>query len=119
MGMLWWHGCESKSDLLAHSQRSADRILVSYNGRFSGILPPDMVAAGIQCAPHDFGKQLWVTGSLALEWITWGETLSTQEKTGLVHAYRALNATGLRPNTVSREREIVLQWSCALAGLCR
>ncbi|KAH7090319.1 X-Pro dipeptidyl-peptidase-domain-containing protein [Paraphoma chrysanthemicola] len=53
--------------------------------------PPDMAAAVIHCAPHDFSKQLWGTGSLALEWITWGETISIQEKTGLVNTYHSLN----------------------------
>lgn len=53
--------------------------------------PPDMVAAVIQCAPHDFSQQLWGTGSLALEWITWGENVAHQQETGIFQTIRKLN----------------------------
>lgn len=53
--------------------------------------PFDMVAAVIQCAPHDFSQQLWGTGSLALEWITWGENVAHQEETGLFQMLKKLN----------------------------
>lgn len=51
--------------------------------------PPDMVAAVIQCAPHDFSKQLWGTGSLALEWISWAENVAHQEETGIIHTVKS------------------------------
>jgi len=47
--------------------------------------PSDMVAAVIQCAPHHFSKQMWGTGSLALEVIEWGEHVAHQEDSGLSH----------------------------------
>lgn len=50
--------------------------------------PTDMVAAVIQCAPHDFSQQLWGTGSLALEWISWAENVLHQEETGIVQTLR-------------------------------
>ncbi|OAL50588.1 CocE/NonD hydrolase [Pyrenochaeta sp. DS3sAY3a] len=53
--------------------------------------PSDMVAAVIQCAPHDFSQQLWGTGSLALEWITWGENVAHQQETGLFQTIKKLN----------------------------
>ncbi|KAL2820259.1 X-Pro dipeptidyl-peptidase-domain-containing protein [Aspergillus cavernicola] len=53
--------------------------------------PSDMVAAVIQCAPHGFSQQLWGTGSLALEWITWGENVAHQEETGVFQILKALN----------------------------
>ncbi|KAJ4982703.1 hydrolase [Stagonosporopsis vannaccii] len=53
--------------------------------------PPDMVAAVIQCAPHDFSRQLWGTGSLALEWYVWGERLLHQEEIGILEAFKAIN----------------------------
>lgn len=53
--------------------------------------PPDMIAAVIQCAPHDFGQQLWGTGALAMEWFTWGERLLHQEEEGFVKTMQALN----------------------------
>ncbi|KAJ5758355.1 CocE/NonD hydrolase [Penicillium nucicola] len=53
--------------------------------------PSDMVAAVIQCAPHDFSQQLWGTGSLALEWITWGENILHQEESGLFPTLKKLN----------------------------
>ncbi|RAR04375.1 CocE/NonD hydrolase [Stemphylium lycopersici] len=52
--------------------------------------PSDMVAAVIQCAPHDFGKQLWGTGSLALEWISWAENILRQEETGIISTIQRL-----------------------------
>lgn len=51
--------------------------------------PHDMVAAIIQCAPHDFSQQLWGTGSLALEWITWGDRILHQEETGFLAMVKA------------------------------
>jgi putative CocE/NonD family hydrolase len=60
--------------------------------------PSDMVAAVIQCAPHDFSKQLWGTGSLALEWIPWGENVAHQEETGIFQTFKKLNtAERMRP----------------------
>ncbi|KAL2842065.1 galactose-binding domain-like protein [Aspergillus pseudodeflectus] len=60
--------------------------------------PPDMVAAVIQCAPHDFSQQLWGTGSLALEWICWGENMARQEETGIFQTLKKLNtAERMRP----------------------
>ncbi|KAF2184910.1 CocE/NonD hydrolase [Zopfia rhizophila CBS 207.26] len=53
--------------------------------------PSDMVAAVIQCAPHDFSRQLWGAGSLALEWITWGENVAHQEETGFFQTLKKLN----------------------------
>ncbi|KAF2795970.1 hydrolase CocE/NonD family protein [Melanomma pulvis-pyrius CBS 109.77] len=53
--------------------------------------PSDMVAAIIQTAPHDFSKQLWGTGSLSLEFITWGENVAHQEKTGFFQTLKTLN----------------------------
>lgn len=50
--------------------------------------PSDMVAAVIQCSPHDFSKQLWGTGSLALDWVSWAENILNQEKTGMVQFLR-------------------------------
>jgi len=50
--------------------------------------PTDMVAAVIQCAPHDFSRQLWGTGSLALEWVTWAENVVHQEETGIIQTLR-------------------------------
>jgi putative CocE/NonD family hydrolase len=47
--------------------------------------PPDMVAAVIHCAPHDFGKQMFGTGSLALEIVEWGEHVAHLEESGLRH----------------------------------
>ncbi|CAN9437762.1 unnamed protein product [Alternaria alternata] len=45
--------------------------------------PSDMVAAVIQCAPHNFGQQLWGTGSLSLEWVAWADNVLHQEETGI------------------------------------
>jgi len=53
--------------------------------------PPDMVAAVIQCAPHDASKQLWGTGSLSLEFIVWAENLAHQEETGILRLFESLN----------------------------
>ncbi|GLA78604.1 hypothetical protein CBS63078_10861 [Aspergillus niger] len=53
--------------------------------------PPDMVAAVIQCAPHDFSQQLWGTGSPALEWICWDENVARQEETGNFQTLKKLN----------------------------
>jgi putative CocE/NonD family hydrolase len=60
--------------------------------------PADMVAAVIQCAPHDFSQQLWGTGSLALEWITWGENVTLQEDKSWGAFFRFFNtAKRMRP----------------------
>ncbi|KAF2849960.1 hydrolase CocE/NonD family protein [Plenodomus tracheiphilus IPT5] len=55
--------------------------------------PQDMMAAVIQCAPHDFSGQLWGTGALALEWVIWGENVLHQEETGLWKRLEAMNTT--------------------------
>ncbi|KAF2830073.1 hydrolase CocE/NonD family protein [Ophiobolus disseminans] len=60
--------------------------------------PTDMVAAIIQCAPHDFGKQLWGTGSLTLDFVAWGENVAHQGETGLLHTLNSMNtAKRMRP----------------------
>ncbi|KAF2128312.1 alpha/beta-hydrolase, partial [Dothidotthia symphoricarpi CBS 119687] len=53
--------------------------------------PEDMVAAVIQCSPHDFSQHLWGTGSLALEFVTWGETMVHQEGTGFLATLKSMN----------------------------
>jgi putative CocE/NonD family hydrolase len=55
--------------------------------------PQDMVAAVIQCAPHDFGKQILGNGSLSLEIVVWGEHVAHQEESGLFHIIDTLGAS--------------------------
>ncbi|KAF9696768.1 hypothetical protein EKO04_005189 [Ascochyta lentis] len=52
--------------------------------------PQDMVAAVVQCAPHDFAAQLWGAGALAGEWVAWAENVLAQEETGGLQIFRKL-----------------------------
>ncbi|KZL65604.1 hydrolase [Colletotrichum incanum] len=46
--------------------------------------PPDMVAAIIMVAPHDFSERIWGTGSFAMQQhVSWSDTIMNQETRGV------------------------------------
>jgi uncharacterized protein len=44
--------------------------------------PPDLVAAVISIAPHDFSRHVWGTGAFKLDFLAWSAMIVHQEDTG-------------------------------------
>ncbi|TIC93561.1 Cocaine esterase [Colletotrichum higginsianum] len=73
--------------------------------------PPDLVAAVIGIAPHDFAERLWGTGAFALQQhISWTDTIVHQETRGLWQQHTAMRDGGhLDPLTRSVPLEPALR----------
>ncbi|MEV6136859.1 CocE/NonD family hydrolase [Nocardia sp. NPDC051990] len=63
--------------------------------------PPELAAAVIQTAPHDFSQALYFGGSFNLDWLGWSEKLAVQERLGTLRL-------ALRAATARRRHERVL-----------
>jgi len=52
--------------------------------------PPELVAAVITMAPHDFARHHWGTGAFTLDFLGWSDLIAHQEDGGLAPLYRQL-----------------------------
>ena len=57
--------------------------------------PPELAAAVITMAPHDFARHHWGTGAFTLDFLGWSDLIAHQEDGGLTPFYRQLT-TGRR-----------------------
>jgi putative CocE/NonD family hydrolase len=63
--------------------------------------PPELAAAVISVAPHDFGRHVWGTGAFRLDFLGWSHMVAHQEDGGVV-------AGAIRQATASRRNEAAM-----------
>jgi putative CocE/NonD family hydrolase len=78
--------------------------------------PPELVAAVVSIAPHDFGEYVWGTGSFRLDFLGWSHMVVHQEEGGALRGTVRMAAAGRRNATAMNELPLAKAAQTHLGG---